>query len=73
MEVFEMSSSWKSDIPTRWEPKADQFLLDLIKRYPKETHMDLARKILDDPLIKGRSLGAVEQRIGWMRAKLREA
>lgn len=66
-----MQTNWKSTERVRWKATEDQFLLDQIKKYPKETHMDLARKIIDNPLVEGRTFDAVEQRIGWMRAKIR--
>jgi uncharacterized protein YprB with RNaseH-like and TPR domain len=67
-----MISNWKSLERVRWEPQEDQFLLEQIKKFQKESHMDLARKIIDNQLVEGRTLDAVEQRIGLLRAKLRK-
>jgi hypothetical protein len=67
-----MDSFWKSNERVRWEPHEDEFLFEQIRKYPKESHMDLARKIMDNPFVEGRTFDAVEQRIGWMRAKLRK-
>lgn len=64
-----MSPNWKSSERIRWEQNEDLFLLEQINMHPKETHMNLARKIINNPLLEGRTLDAIEQRIGWMRAQ----
>jgi hypothetical protein len=66
-----MNKNWKSVERVRWEPNEDQLLLEQINIHSKESHMDLARKIISNSLIEGRTLDAIEQRIGWMRAKKR--
>jgi hypothetical protein len=71
MEVKILNKNWKSVERVRWKPDEDQFLLEKIKFHIEETHMDLARKIINNPIVEGRTLDAIEQRIGWMRANLK--
>jgi hypothetical protein len=47
-------------------------MLKQIGKHQRETHMDFARKILNHPYVISRTLDAVEQRIGWIRAKLKQ-
>lgn len=68
--VFKLGSNWKSSERIKWEQNEDLFLLEQIRTHPKESHMNLARRIIDNPLVEGRTLDAIEQRIGWMRMKI---
>lgn len=54
-----------------WTSKEEMILIEAINNYPRETHMGVARKIMDHPLLKHRTFGAIEQRVGYIRNRFK--
>lgn len=66
-----MSINWKIIENFRWLPKENQFLREQLEKNPNDTSTDLAKKIMDNSFVEGRSYEAVLLRICWMRGEIK--
>jgi hypothetical protein len=54
-------------LPVQWSFREEAIVFDAIKKYPFHTHIDIAKELMENPILRHRTHGAIQQRIGYIK------